>query len=432
MRNTSPSVCTCVRLLKGNPASSIPRVSQAEMRTGSLTSNKEQGGTSASIKDLATYFLRLGVVAFGGPAAHLAMMEEETVRRRHWLSREKFLDLLGAANLIPGPTSTETAIYIGYQQAGWVGLLVAGVCFILPAAVIVTVLAWAYVRFGSLPQVADLFYGIKPVVIAIILQALWGLGRGAAKTRSLVVCGFVALGASVLGVSPLLVIFGIGSVVSLGKWVSEKRHEKNPSLLSLCLLFLAPGLAFGVQVGGEYLEPPSSSFGLWSLFLIFLKVGSIVFGSGYVLLAFLQADLVARLHWISNSQLLDAIAVGQVTPGPVFTTATFIGYLLGGPAGALVATVGIFLPGFILVAISGPLIPRIRSSPVAGAFLDGVIVASLAVMAFVTYQLGVAALVDVVTVGLTLVSLVMLVRFRVNSAWLVLLGAAVGLLRYLL
>ena len=397
-----------------------------------MTTNRPQSGTSASVKDLAAYFLRLGILAFGGPAAHLAMMEEETVRRRHWLSREKFLDLLGAANLIPGPTSTETAIYIGYQQAGWLGLLVAGVCFILPAAVIVTVLAWAYVLFGSLPQVADLFYGIKPVVIAIIVQALWGLGRGAAKTRFLVICGLLALGASVLGVTPLLVIFGIGSVAGLGKWVTEKRHEKNPSLFSLCLLLLAPVLAFGVQAGGEYLEPPSSAFGLWPLFLIFLKVGSVVFGSGYILLAFLQTDLVARLHWITNSQLLDAIAVGQVTPGPVFTTATFIGYLLGGPTGALVATVGIFLPGFILVAISGPLIPRIRSSPVAGAFLDGVIVASLALMAFVTYQLGVSALIDVATVGLTLLSLVLLIRFHVNSAWLVLLGAAIGVLRYIL
>jgi len=397
-----------------------------------LTPERPARETSASVRDLAAYFLRLGILAFGGPAAHLAMMEEETVRRRHWLSREKFLDLLGAANLIPGPTSTETAIYIGYQQAGWVGLLVAGICFILPAAFIVTAIAWAYVLYGSLPQVADLFYGIKPVVIAIILQALWGLGRGAAKTRLLIVCGLMALGASVLGVSPLLVIFGIGSVVGLVKWVTEWRHGKSLHLISLCLILLAPVVAFGVQIGGEYLEPPSSRFGLWSLFLIFLKVGSIVFGSGYILLAFLQNDLVTRLHWITNSQLLDAIAVGQVTPGPVFTTATFIGYLLGGPAGALVATVAIFLPGFVLVAISGPLIPRIRSSPVAGAFLDGVIVASLALMAFVTYQLGVSALIDLVTVGLTLVSLVLLFRFHVNSMWLVLLGGAVGVLRYLL
>jgi chromate transporter len=397
-----------------------------------MIAEEPESRATASVKDLAAYFLRLGILAFGGPAAHLAMMEEETVRHRHWLTREKFLDLLGAANLIPGPTSTETAIYIGYQQAGWVGLLVAGVCFILPAAVMVTVIAWAYVVFGTLPQVSDLFYGIKPVVIAIILQALWGLGRGAAKSRFLALCGLVALGASVLGMSPLLVIFGIGSLVGVSQWIREKGHGKNPRSASLCLLLLAPVLAFGVQAGGQYLEPPSSKLGLWSLFLVFLKVGSIVFGSGYILLAFLQTDLVTRLHWITNSQLLDAIAVGQVTPGPVFTTATFIGYLLGGPAGALVATVGIFLPGFILVAISGPLIPRIRKSPVAGAFLDGVIVASLALMAFVTYQLSVVALIDVVTVGLTLVSLVLLIRFHVNSAWLILLGAAVGLLRYFL
>ena len=396
-----------------------------------MTTDKPQSTTSASVQDLAAYFLRLGIVAFGGPAAHLAMMEEETVRRRHWLTRDKFLDLLGAANLIPGPTSTETAIYVGYQQAGWLGLLVAGVCFILPAAVIVTALAWAYVLFGSLPQVEDLFYGIKPVVIAIILQALIGLGRGAAKTRFLILSGAAALLASFLGVSPLIIIFGIGSVLGLGKWVIEKIHNKTPSFVSLCLLLLAPVLAFVVQAGGEHLELSSSTFGLWPLFLIFLKVGSIVFGSGYVLLAFLQTDLVARLHWITNAQLLDAVAVGQTTPGPVFTTATFIGYLLGGPAGALVATVAIFLPGFVLVAISGPLIPRIRSSSVAGAFLDGVIVASMALMAFVTYQLGMTALIDIVTVGLTLVSLVLLIRFHVNSAWLVLLGAVVGLLRYL-
>jgi chromate transporter len=241
----------------------------------------------------------------------------------------------------------------------------------------------------------------------------------------------VALGASVLGMSPLTVIFGIGSLVGLVRWIAEKRHDKNPSLVSLSLLLVAPVLAFVAQSGGEYLEPPSSTFGLWSLFLIFLKVGSIVFGSGYILLAFLQTDLVIRLHWLTSSQLLDAIAVGQVTPGPVFTTATFIGYLLGGPAGALVATIGIFLPSFILVAISGPLIPRIRNSAVAGAFLDGVIVASLALMVFVTYQLGVSALIDLATVVLTLVSLVLLIRFHVNSAWLVILGAAVGVLKFL-
>jgi chromate transporter len=400
--------------------------------TGLLTADERQRRTSsASLRDIAVYFLRLGLIAFGGPAAHIAMMEEETVRRRHWLSKEKFLDLLGAANLIPGPTSTETAIYIGYQQAGLVGLLIAGVCFILPAAVMVTILAWAYVLYGSLPQVSDLLYGIKPIIIAVILQALWSLGRSALKTRFLTICGIAALALSVLGVSPLLVIFGIGSIVGLGRWFVEKRREVKPRRVSLCLLLLLPALAVGVQVGGAYLEP-SSSFGLWPLFVVFFKVGSIVFGSGYILLAFLQTDLVTHLHWITNSQLLDAITIGQVTPGPVFTTATFIGYLLGGPAGAFVATVGIFAPGFILVMISGPLIPRIRNSTIAGAFLDGVIVASLALMAFVTYQLGMSAWVDIVAVCLTVLSLFLLIRFHVNSTWLVLLGAIVGILRYLL
>jgi chromate transporter len=400
--------------------------------TGLLTADERQRRTSsACLRDIAVYFLRLGLIAFGGPAAHIAMMEEETVRRRHWLSKEEFLDLLGAANLIPGPTSTETAIYIGYQQAGLVGLLIAGVCFILPAAVMVTILAWAYVLYGSLPQVSDLLYGIKPIIIAVILQALWSLGRSALKTRFLTICGIAALALSVLGVSPLLVIFGIGSIVGLGRWFVEKRREVKPRRVSLCLLLLLPALAVGVQVGGAYLEP-SSSFGLWPLFVVFFKVGSIVFGSGYILLAFLQTDLVTHLHWITNSQLLDAITIGQVTPGPVFTTATFIGYLLGGPAGAFVATVGIFAPGFILVMISGPLIPRIRNSTIAGAFLDGVIVASLALMAFVTYQLGMSAWVDIVAVCLTVLSLFLLIRFHVNSTWLVLLGAIVGILRYLL
>ena len=397
-----------------------------------MTANEREGrSSSVSLWDIAVYFLRLGLLAFGGPAAHIAMMEEETVRRRHWLSKEKFLDLLGAANLIPGPTSTETAIYIGYQQAGLAGLFIAGVCFILPAAIMVTILAWAYVLYGSLPQVSDLLYGIKPIIIAVILQALWSLGRSALKTRFLIICGLVALALSVLGVSPLLVIFGIGSIVGVRRWIVEKRREVKPRLVSLCLLLLLPALAAGMQAGGTYLEP-SSSFGLWPLFVVFFKVGSIVFGSGYILLAFLQTDLVTRLHWITNSQLLDAITIGQVTPGPVFTTATFIGYLLGGPAGAFVATVGIFAPGFILVMISGPLIPRIRNSTIAGAFLDGVIVASLALMTFVTYQLGMAAWVDIVAVCLTVLSLFLSIRFHVNSTWLVLLGAVVGILRYLL
>ena len=388
--------------------------------------------SSPTLRNVAAYFLKLGTIAFGGPAAHIAMMEEETVRRRHWLSREKFLDLMGAANLIPGPSSTELAIYIGYVQAGWKGLLLAGVCFILPAAFLVTALAWAYVQYGSLPQIVGLMYGVKPVIIAIILQALWNLGRSAVKTKYLAIVGFGALLLSILGINPLFVILGIGSVTGIGRWIADKKKGDRPRILVLFLLFLVPLVAYAIQTGGERIRPASSTFGLWPLFLIFLKIGSIVFGSGYVLLAFLQTDLVASLHWITDTQLLDAIAVGQVTPGPVFTTATFIGFLLAGPVGALVATVGIFLPAFVLVAISGPLIPRIRRSSIAGAFLDGIIVASLALMAFVTYELGMAALIDIVTIIIAIVSAVLLIRFRLNSAWLVLLGAVVGVLRFLL
>jgi chromate transporter len=357
------------------------------------------------------------------------MMEEEVVRRRRWLSREKFLDLLGAANLIPGPSSTELAIYIGYLRAGLVGLfLLAGVCFILPAAALVSALAWAYVQYGSLPQAIAILYGVKPVIIAIIMQALWNLGRTALKTKFLALVGAAALVLSALGISPLIVIFGFGSIAGLGRWTTANMEKERPTVLSLILLLIAPPLAYLVQAAALVMSVNSSRPALWPIFLTFLKIGSVVFGSGYVLLAFLQGDLVVHLHWLTNSQLIDAVAVGQVTPGPVFTTATFIGYLLEGPWGAFAATAGIFLPAFLLVAISGPLIPRIRQAPIAGAYLDGVIVASLALMAFVTFELARAALVDIVTAVLAIASAVLLIRFRVNSAWLVGLGAAVGLL----
>jgi len=383
---------------------------------------------AASRRELAVYFLKLGLVAFGGPAAHIAMMEDEAVRRREWLSREKFLDLLGAANLIPGPTSTETAIYIGYDQAGLTGLFIAGFCFILPAAVIVSILAWAYVKYGSLPQVLGLLYGIKPVIIAVILQALWSLGRSAVKTKFLAVLGLVALALSLLGMNPLVVIFGVGSIAGLRHWLVDRANGGSPPLRTAFLLSLIPFLAYSAQITAELAES-SSTFGMWQLFLVFLKVGSIIFGSGYVLLAFLQIDLVSRLHWITNSQLLDAITVGQVTPGPVFTTATFIGFLLGGPIGALVATVGIFAPAFVFVAVSGPIIPRLRKSAFSSAFLDGVIVGSLALMGSVSYILGRAAIIDLITATLAIASLILLVKFHVNSAWLVLLGAIIGILR---
>ncbi|MGA2461649.1 MAG: chromate efflux transporter [Candidatus Bathyarchaeia archaeon] len=387
---------------------------------------------TGSVKELSLLFLKLGTIAFGGPAAHIAMMEEEVVHRRRWLSKEKFLDLLGAANLIPGPSSTELAIYIGYLQAGWIGLLLAGVCFILPAAIIVTALAWAYVQYGSLPQAIGILYGVKPVIIAVILQALWSLGRTAVKTRFLAVVGLAAFTLSFLGVNPLIVIFGFGSITGLGRWIFVQKNKERPTRLSLILLLVTPLLAYVVQTAASTTYATPSSIGPWPIFLIFLKIGSVVFGSGYVLLAFLRGDLVVHLHWLTDSQLINAVAVGQVTPGPVFTTATFIGYLLAGPYGAFVATTGIFIPAFVLVALSGPLIPRIRQSKIAGAFLDGVTVASLSLMAFVTYELGRVALVDIVTIVLAIASAILLIRFRLNSGWLVFLGATVGLLTFVL
>ena len=379
-----------------------------------------------SLSELAWLFLRLGTTAFGGPAAHIAMMEEEVVRRRRWLTREKFLDLLGAANLIPGPSSTEMAIFIGYLCRGWAGLLLGGLCFIIPAMVIVIGFAWAYVRFGTLPQVAWLFYGIKPVVIAIILQALWQLGRTAVKNRFLGALGVAGMILSFLGINILVVLFGGGVISGAWQGLSQDRAKNRKALLimlaSASCFGAAAYFATGLQSSGKV------AFGLLPLFLFFLKVGSIVFGSGYVLLAFLQADLVAHWHWLTNTQLLDAIAVGQVTPGPVFTTATFIGYVLAGLPGALIATLGIFLSSFILVAVINPLIPRLRQSAVAGAFLDGVIVASLALMAVVTWHLGRDAIIDLPTIGLVIVSAVLLMRFRLNSLWLVLGGAVIGLL----
>ncbi len=362
-----------------------------------------------SLHELARFFLRLGTTAFGGPAAHIAMMEDELVRRRQWLSREKFLDLMGASNLIPGPSSSELAIHIGYLLCGWKGLLIAGVCFILPATVMVATIAWLYVHFGKLPAIAGILYGIKPVVIAVILQALWGLGRTAVKTFFL---GFVAVASLVLyafSLHPLLLLLLAGAATCL-----QQLRNSRPSISAL------PSLTIGTGV-------TAATFSLSSLFLVFLKLGAIVFGSGYVLLAFLRADLVTNRGWLTDAQLVDAVAVGQVTPGPVFTTATFIGFILGGIRGAVLATVGIFLPAFILVAVSGPLVPRIRRSKTAGAFLDGVNVASLALMAAVTWELGRGSLVDAVTVLLTVASLIALLRFRLNSAWLILVGAIVGL-----
>jgi chromate transporter len=369
-----------------------------------------------SLRELAAFFLRLGLTAFGGPAAHIAIMEDELVRRRRWLSRESFLDLLGASSLIPGPSSSELAIHIGYLRGGWTGLLVAGWCFILPAAIIVVALAWLYVRFGALPAVSAILYAVKPVVIAIVLQALWGLGRTAMKNWYLGLIGLFAAVTVFLGLHPLLLLLIAGSVAVL-------IHLRGSQPILTAWPFPTASIATAA-IG-------ASAFSLGSLFLVFLKIGAVVFGSGYVLLAFLRADLVVHRGWMTDPQLVDAVAIGQLTPGPVFTTATFIGYLLGGLRGSVVATVGIFLPAFVLVAASGPLIPRIRGSKLAGAFLDGVNVGSLALMAYVSWQLGRVSIVDFTTVGIMAISTVALTRWRLNSAWLVLGGAAIGLLAHL-
>jgi len=382
--------------------------------------------SQAQLGQLAWVFLKLGVIAFGGPAAHIAMMEDEVVRRRRWLTRDEFLDLLGATNLIPGPNSTELAIHIGHRKAGWKGLLVTGSCFILPAAFMVTAIAWAYVRYGSLPETNAILYGVKPVIIAIVLQALWGLGTTALKTRSLALVGVAGVVLGFLGVHELAIIFGGGVVVGFARLLMKWRRGGVHHFLSI--IQGAP-IAFFTQMTATA-GTAASPFGLWPLFFFFIKVGSVLFGSGYVLLAFLRADLVERWHWLTEEQLLDAIAVGQVTPGPVFTTATFIGYVLGGYSGAVVATAGIFLPAFFFVAVSGPLVPRIRRSETAGAFLDGVNAASLSLMAVVTWQIGRAALGDWLTVALLISSLVLLMRYHLNSAWLVFGGAIIGLLLY--
>ncbi len=370
--------------------------------------------------EVAELFLRLGFTAFGGPAAHVSMMENEVVRRRGWLSREQFLDLLGAVNLIPGPNSTEMAIFIGYRQVGWMGLVLGGCCFILPAAVIVSVIAWAYMHYGKLPQVEGLLYGIKPVIIAIILQALFSLSRTAIKSYWLGIIGLAGAVLSYFGVNPLLILLG-GGILSATQHLASVRQPQK-------LLSVTPFFAAALPAAGSAAPAAAVPFSLWALFLFFLKVGAVLYGSGYVLLAFLRTDLVQRWHWLTESQLLDAVAVGQFTPGPLFTTATFIGYILGGPLAAVIATVAIFLPSFFFVALCGPLVSRVRQSPVAGAFLDGVNIASLALMATVTVQLGIAALIDWLTILLALISGFFLFRYRLNSAWLVLGGALIGLL----
>jgi chromate transporter len=367
--------------------------------------------------EVGMLFLRLGVTAFGGPAAHIAIMHDEVVRRRKWINEQGFLDLLGAANLIPGPTSTELAIYLGFRRVGWIGLVLAGVCFILPAMLIVLALAWAYVKFGTTPLASGIFYGILPVVIAIVAQALWNLGRKAVKSWLTGILGLLVVALYFLGVNILILLLAAGLVAMFG--------ENLPRIKRL------PAVGFWLPLGGAGLLAGSIAFSLPVLFLNFLKIGATLYGSGYVLLAYLRADFVRSLGWLTDKQLIDAIAIGQVTPGPVFTTATFIGYLLGGFPGAIMATAGIFLPSFIFVAAASLLINRVRNSPWTAGFLDGVNVASLGLMLGVTIQLGFTAILDPLTILIALVSLFLLLRFKVNSTWLIAGGALIGFIHTL-
>lgn len=369
-----------------------------------------------ALRELASLFTRLGFTAFGGPAAHIAMMHDEVVTRRTWMTDREFLDLIGATNLIPGPNSTEMAIHVGRIRAGFKGLVVAGVCFIAPAVAIVLVLAWAYVRYGTTPTAEAILYGISPVIIAIVVQAIWKLGRTSIRDLAAGTIAIAALALYLVGVNELVVIVGAGvAMVAIREAPRLWRRPTPGVFLALAPLWLARAVADAVPVTG------------WRLFLTFLKIGSVLYGSGYVLLAFLRADLVVDLGWITERQLLDAVAIGQFTPGPLFTTATFVGYLVMGVPGAGLATLGIFLPSFVLVALTGPLIPRMRRSSWLGAALDGVNAGSLALMAGVTVQLARDALVDVPTAILAIVAAIVLLHFRLSSVWLVLGGAIAGL-----
>ncbi|BAQ66173.1 chromate transporter [Geminocystis sp. NIES-3709] len=363
--------------------------------------------------DIAKVFLKLGTIAFGGPAAHIAMMDEEIVNKRQWISREKLLDLLGVTNLIPGPNSTELAIHIGYEKAGWKGLVIAGCSFIIPAVAIVWILAIIYVRYQNVPSAEWLLYGIKPVVIAIIIQALWKLGKKAAKDTPTTIGGVLATLGFFFGFDEVIILLTVG----LGVMIYKNFPKKN-----IQGLFLLPFSGLFAQTNVNLIFSPNEI----NIFLVFLKIGSILYGGGYVLLAFLQRDLVENYQWLTSQQLLDAIAIGQLTPGPIFTTATFVGYLVAGNLGAICATVGIFLPSFSFVLLINPWVDKIRNSKFASGFLDGVNTASLGLMAGVTYTLIRTSVIDVFTCILTIVTAVIVFRYQVNSAWLVLGGALLG------
>ena len=377
------------------------------------------------LTEIAKLFLKLGIIGFGGPVAHIAMIEDEVVKRRQWLTQEHFLDLLGVTNLIPGPNSTEIAIHIGYIYAGWLGLIIAGVCFILPAVLITGLFAWLYVNYGTLPQVLPLLYGIKPVVLAIITNAIWGLGKKAVKTRKLliisIVVGLITWFAKVNEVVALL----LGGILGM-IWLSSS-NQTNLIILGLTTETFLQTTTMSTAINSHISVP------VWKLGLFFLKVGSILFGGGYLLIAFLQKGLVEEYGWLTQQQLLDSIAIGQFTPGPVLSTATFIGYIIAGFPGATVATIGIFLPSFLFVAALNPLMNPIRKSSWTRPFLDAVNVSALALMVLTTMQLGMATLIlpkthdlDFLGLGISVISAILVLFYRINAMYLILGGSIIG------
>ncbi|MCY7334098.1 MAG: chromate transporter [Pseudanabaena sp. CAN_BIN31] len=382
-------------------------------------SQENQLSTKTPLREIALVFTKLGSIAFGGPAAHIAQMELEVVQNRQWMSREKLLDLLSISNLIPGPNSTELAIHIGLEQAGWRGMLVAGACFILPAMLLVWGLAIAYVEYPTIPAVGWFLYGVKPVIMAIIAQALWKLGRSALKNVATWSAGILVLVLYFMQVNEIALMLGAGVVVSLVRNLASRKDSKSLSISLFPFSFLS------FPLGAIAVEAHPKTW--TAVFLSFLKIGSVLYGGGYVLLAFVQQEFVDRTQWLTSQQLLDAVAIGQFTPGPLFTTATFIGYLVAGNSGAIAGTIGIFLPAFILVPLINPFVAKLRKSPWTSGFLDGVNAASIGLMAAVAWELGRGTLIDIWTILVAIASLGILLKFpKFNSAWLVMAGGAIG------
>lgn len=382
------------------------------------------------IKEIAFLFLKLGFIAFGGPAAHIAMMEEEVVTKRKWMDRQHFLDLVGATNLIPGPNSTEMAIHCGYHRGGILGLLTAGVSFILPAVAITCGFAWLYVGYGSIPAIEPFFFGIKPAVLAVILAAVFRLGKKAYKGWKLGVIGIGVLAASLAGISEIFSILAGGILGMFWLYLGEKK-DPNKAFSLVCPLWLSSLWEKSKTITmGSIIQPASQAAlgaSLFPLFLVFLKVGSILFGSGYVLIAYLDAELVTRLGWLTRQELLDAIAIGQFTPGPVLSTSTFIGYQIHGIAGAVAATLGIFIPSFVFVLILNPIVPKLRKSRITACFLDAVNISAVAIMISILVKMGREIILDWKAILIFLLSTVMLLFIKkLGAGWVIVGGAAVG------